>query len=145
MEELGEGLRDPEGIASPQEDQQNQLTWTFGGSQRLNHQPKSIHRLDLAPHPMYVQMCSLVFMWVPQQLERGLSLTLLPGCRSCSFNWAASSGLSERGCAQSCSDLIYQDGLVPRVGIPLLGGKGEGGREEGGVCVCGGGSEEEGL
>ena len=32
-----------------QEDQQNQLTWTLGGSQRLNHQPKCIRGLDVAP------------------------------------------------------------------------------------------------
>jgi hypothetical protein len=37
----GEGLRNPEGIRTSQEDQQSQLTWTFGGSQRLNHQPKT--------------------------------------------------------------------------------------------------------
>ena len=49
MEELGEGLRDLEWIGTPQEDQQNQLTWTFVGSQRLNHQLKSIHGLDLSP------------------------------------------------------------------------------------------------
>jgi hypothetical protein len=30
------------GIGTPQENQQNQLTWTLGGSQRLNHQPKNI-------------------------------------------------------------------------------------------------------
>ena len=34
-------------VFAPQEDQQCQLTWTLGDSQRLNHQPKSIHRLDL--------------------------------------------------------------------------------------------------
>ena len=27
------------------------LTWTLRGSQRLNHQPKSIYGLDLAPAP----------------------------------------------------------------------------------------------
>ena len=30
MEELGEGLGDLEGLGTPQEDQQNQLTWTLG-------------------------------------------------------------------------------------------------------------------
>ena len=28
----------------------------------------------------YVQLCLQVFMWVPQQLEQGLSLKLLPAC-----------------------------------------------------------------
>jgi hypothetical protein len=39
------------GIGTLQDDQQSQLTWILGGSQRLNHQPKSIHGLDLGnPH-----------------------------------------------------------------------------------------------
>ena len=40
MAELREGLRKPEGIGTLQEDQQSQLAWTLGGSQRLTHQPK---------------------------------------------------------------------------------------------------------
>jgi hypothetical protein len=44
---LMEELRTPKGIRIPWEDQQNQLTWTLGSSQKLNHQPKNIHRLDL--------------------------------------------------------------------------------------------------
>jgi hypothetical protein len=31
VEELGEGLSDPEGIGTPQEDQQSQLTWNLAG------------------------------------------------------------------------------------------------------------------
>ena len=42
-----EGLRDLEGKRTSQADQQSQLTWTLGGSQRLNHQLKYIHELDL--------------------------------------------------------------------------------------------------
>ena len=42
-------------------------------------------------------------MWVPQLLEWGLFMTLLPACGSCSPNWAALSGLSGRGSAWSCS------------------------------------------
>jgi hypothetical protein len=49
MEELGKGLRAPKEIGTPQEEQQSQLTWTLGGSQRLSHQSKSIHGLDLDP------------------------------------------------------------------------------------------------
>jgi hypothetical protein len=45
---------DPEWIGTPQEDQQSQLTWTLGGSQRLSYQPKSIYGLDLTPSPTYV-------------------------------------------------------------------------------------------
>ena len=36
------------------------------GFQRLNHQPKNIHRLDLGLPTHMQQMCILVFMWVPQ-------------------------------------------------------------------------------
>ena len=52
MKELGEGLRDLKKIGTPQEDQQNQLNRALRGSQRLNHKPKSIDRLDLDPAPM---------------------------------------------------------------------------------------------
>ena len=47
IKELGKGLRDPKRTGTPQEDQQSKLTWTLGGSQRMNHQPKSMHGLDL--------------------------------------------------------------------------------------------------
>ena len=45
--ELGEGFKDPKRIRMLEEDQQNQLHWTFGGSQRLTHKPTSKHGLDL--------------------------------------------------------------------------------------------------
>jgi hypothetical protein len=44
MGEYEEGLLVPKGIGFSQEDQHSQLTW---GSQRLNHQPKDIHEVDL--------------------------------------------------------------------------------------------------
>ena len=50
MEELGEGMKEPKGMATTQEEQQCQLTWTPGSSQRLCHQPKSIH--VLVPWPL---------------------------------------------------------------------------------------------
>jgi hypothetical protein len=43
-------------------------------------------------------------MQVPQQLEQELPLDLLLAYEFRSPNWAASSGLSERGCAKSFSD-----------------------------------------
>jgi hypothetical protein len=48
MDEWG-CLRDPEGKGTPQEDQENQLTWTIVGSWRLSHQTKSKNGLDLGP------------------------------------------------------------------------------------------------
>ena len=99
MEELGEGLGDLEGLGTPQEDQQNQLIRALGGSHRLNHQPKNIHALDLGS----LHICSRCAAWSssrsPQQLDPGLSLSLLPACGFCSPNWAALSGLSGRGFA----------------------------------------------
>lgn len=49
MEELEEGLRAWKAIGTPQEDQMSQLTHIQGGSERLNHLSKSMHRLDLGP------------------------------------------------------------------------------------------------
>jgi hypothetical protein len=43
MEESGKGLKELKEMAIPQEDEQGQLTWTPGSSQRLRNQPKSIH------------------------------------------------------------------------------------------------------
>ena len=47
MEELEEGLKGLKGMGTPQEDQQSQLTWTPGSSQRLSHQPKSIYKMGI--------------------------------------------------------------------------------------------------
>ena len=44
---MGERFRDQKSTGTVQEDQQNQLTWTLGDPQRLNHQPKSMYGLDL--------------------------------------------------------------------------------------------------
>jgi hypothetical protein len=41
MEELGEGLKELKGIATPQKEQQYQIS--SQRAQRLSHQPKSIH------------------------------------------------------------------------------------------------------
>jgi hypothetical protein len=38
-------LRELEGSRTPQEDLESQLTWAHGGSERLNHQPKSMQAL----------------------------------------------------------------------------------------------------
>ena len=45
-EELGEGLKALQGMGIPQEDQQSQLTWTSGISQKLIHQPENTHGLE---------------------------------------------------------------------------------------------------
>ena len=47
MEELWVRLKELEGSRSSEENLQSQLTWVYGGSQRLNHQQKSMHWLDL--------------------------------------------------------------------------------------------------
>ena len=47
MKELWVRLKELEGSRSSEENLQSQLTWVYGGSQRLNHQQKSMHWLDL--------------------------------------------------------------------------------------------------
>ena len=56
MDELVEGLGALKVIETPQENQQTQLIWALGGSQRLNHQSIN-YRLDLATlsYVVYVQ------------------------------------------------------------------------------------------
>jgi hypothetical protein len=48
----------PKGDRTPQEDQQSQIIWTPRGSQRLNHQPKILHELDLALPTPTPHICS---------------------------------------------------------------------------------------
>jgi hypothetical protein len=49
IEELGKGSKELKGKETLSEDQQSQLTWTPQSTQRLNHQPKSIHELVCGP------------------------------------------------------------------------------------------------
>ena len=50
----GEGSRAIEVIGTPKKDQQSLLTWILREYQKLNHQPKSIYRLDLYSPSTYV-------------------------------------------------------------------------------------------
>jgi len=70
MEELGEGLKELKGMATPPEEQQYQLTQTPQSSQRLSHQPESIHRLPVAPDTHVAEDC---LVW-PQWERMGLIL-----------------------------------------------------------------------
>jgi hypothetical protein len=77
VEELEEGLKEPKGIANPQEEQ-CQLTGPPQSSQRLSHQPKSIHGLVCGPcytssrellvWPQWEGLCFV--LWRPD-LQRG--------------------------------------------------------------------------
>jgi hypothetical protein len=71
MEELGERLHALKGIEIPQEDQQSQLNWTLGSSQRLSHQAKNIHGLNQVPHPQHIGQPSLATVGedVPNRAE----------------------------------------------------------------------------
>jgi hypothetical protein len=51
---LEEGMRELKRTQTPQEEYQSQLIWTLGVFQKLNHQPKSKHGLDLG----YLHICS---------------------------------------------------------------------------------------
>jgi hypothetical protein len=95
MEELGERLQVPKGVGIPQKDQQNQLTWTLGGSQRLKHQPKGT-----GPRPPHTYVADVQFClhMGPEQLEQGLSEKLLSICGIGSSSWAALPGFSGKEC-----------------------------------------------
>ena len=95
LQKLGESLRGLKRTGTPQEEQQSQLTWTLGGSQRLNHQPKSIQEWTALQPDTYVADVQLGLHLSPK-LEQGLSQKLLPVCGICSSSWAALSGLSGR-------------------------------------------------
>ena len=49
MEELEEEIKDLNGIATPQEDQQCQVTWTHGRSQRLTTNQRAYIGWSKAP------------------------------------------------------------------------------------------------
>ena len=70
MKELEEGLKVLKGIGTPQEDQQNQLSWTLGCFQRLSHQPRT--KLVWTEDPStYIEESQLSLHMDPQPLEQG--------------------------------------------------------------------------
>jgi hypothetical protein len=63
----GEGLRELKRTGTPPKNQKSQLVRTPGGSQGLNHQPKSEYK-----PPEHVQRkCNLVFMSIPNNCSGG--------------------------------------------------------------------------
>lgn len=110
VELLRERLRDLEGIQRTQEDQMSQRTLMLK-AQRDWPKIKSPHELNLGPQYM-LQMCRLVFMQVPQNLQQGLPLTLLSAYRFCSPNWAALFVFNGRGRAYSWSLLMWKGKLL---------------------------------
>lgn len=86
MEEWEEGLREAEGSSTPEEDLQSQLTWNYGGSQKLNHQPKSMHGLDLGT--LYIWSKYTAWSSVCALTTGELTLTLMPAFGSASPHWA---------------------------------------------------------
>ena len=92
-------MKDPEGIGTPQEDQQSQLI--LGDSQGLNYKPKIKHGLDLDHPPTHTYVADVQFsLHVGPPTTGGvggrrkeLFLTLLPACGSYFPNWATLPGL----------------------------------------------------
>ena len=68
----------PKGTGMPQEDKHASTNLDPWGSQRLNHQPKNTHGLDLDPPCTYVADVQLGLHMGPEPLEWGLSQKLLP-------------------------------------------------------------------
>jgi len=82
------------GIGTAQENQQSQLTWTFGAPRNwTTNQITYMGWTHIAhmQHGLHVD---------PDQLEQGLFQKLLSVCGICSSTSAALSGLSGRGCAR---------------------------------------------
>ena len=61
--ELGEGLKKLKGRVTPQEDQQSQLSWPFGSSQRLSHQPGAHTAWSEAPDTYTAEVCLVRPQW----------------------------------------------------------------------------------
>ena len=63
MVKLGEGWKKLKGRATPQEDQQYQLTQTPGSSQRLNHQSEACTGWSKAPGTYVAEDCLIWPQW----------------------------------------------------------------------------------
>jgi hypothetical protein len=100
-EELEEGLRALKQRWTLQEDQQSQLTWTIGSSQRLSHQPKNTHRLELGPQHICSRHAVQALHAPPSRNWSGGS----PKC--CSLLWYP---FPHKTHLYSLSELIFQDG-----------------------------------
>ena len=101
VEELKEGLRDLKRTRTPQEDQQstNLDPWGLPETEPPTKElPWARPSLSLLIH-IYVADVQLGLCECPQQLE----LNLFPVRGTHSPNWAPFSGLSGRGCTQSCT------------------------------------------
>jgi hypothetical protein len=97
-------------------------------SQRRNHQPKSIHGLDLGPFHTCVADVPMYCLHVDsEQLKQRQSQKLLCVYGICSI-WDALSGLSGRGYPYPPRDLIYQGRGIPRACFHPFRGEGEGRR-----------------
>jgi hypothetical protein len=108
-----------------------------GGSQRLNHWPKSKQWLDLGPLHI-CSRCAAWFSFGSPTIGAGLTLTLLSVYGSCSLNWTGLSVLSAGECAQSLDDLkcggkVGWVARYPRRTSPFLEEKGGGLRRR---AVC---------
>jgi hypothetical protein len=84
-------------MGTPQGDQQSQLTWTSGSSQRLNHLPKNTYRLERGSQHIYSRCAAQPpSVWAPTTRAEDLP-------KAVAWLWylflsrAALCGLSQRG------------------------------------------------
>lgn len=118
-------------IGTPLENQESQLNWAFGGSQRWNHKPRYI-QADI----------QLGFIWMPQQLEFWPFLTMLSVCAIISPNWLVWHQWERRCLALQRHDVSW---WVYVSCPPSLRGEGEEEIERWLMCVCvGGGARSRG-
>jgi hypothetical protein len=83
-----------EGPKKKKEEQQSQLTLITGDSQRLIHQPKSIHGLDLGLHTYVVDVHFGIHEYPPTTWAWAIPKS---DYRSCSPYWATSASVGEDG------------------------------------------------
>jgi hypothetical protein len=95
------------GTGTPQEVPTESTNLDPWGSQSLNHQPKNIHGLNLGLPFHMQQMCSLVFMWVPNNWSMGCPKSC---CLCVGYVLAGLPGLASVG-EDVPRDLKYQGGV----------------------------------
>lgn len=123
MKQLREGLRAPGRLTESTNLDPCELPETEPSTKE--------HGLDLVSsrhHTHMKQMCGLAFMWVPQQLELGLSLNLLPAYGSHFPNRATLVSVGE-DVASTIVTWYAKVGWYPE-SFPVLRGKGDRGKRD---------------
>jgi hypothetical protein len=91
---------------------QNQLTWAHKGSQKLSHQPGSLHGPDLGPAPVCYSCIACLLVGLLTLGLQKQSLTLLPAFWTLPPYWFDLSSLNRRSGAWSYCNLKCYGWLI---------------------------------